>query len=159
MRVAGARRKVVLTIHIVAALALLGASSVLVVGSAHAAIRDDASDAHAVYALLRLLTFSVDIPLAVIALLGGLTLALTSRWRIFGDRWLTTKLALYVATATVGVAFLGPSLDTMLDVTETSSPGESSRRWRPVVLAAAQAVMLITAATLAVFKPGRRSPR
>ena len=159
MRLAGGRRKVVLTTHIAAALGLLGASSVLVIGSVHAATRDDASDAHAIYTLLRLLTFSLDIPLAVIALLAGLTLALTSRWRIFGDRWLTTKLALFLATATVGAAFLGPSIDTMLGVTETSDPGASSTRWRPALLAGIQAVMLVTAGTLGVFKPGRHAPR
>jgi uncharacterized membrane protein len=124
-RLSGSRRKAVLTLHIVAALGLLGASTVMVVAALHAATRDDPQDAHAVYDLLRLLTFALDIPLAIVTLLSGLTLALTSAWRIFGDRWLTTKLALYLATVTLGVAVLGPSIDTMLDVTETSSPGRA----------------------------------
>jgi hypothetical protein len=97
----------------------------MVVAALHAATRDDPQDAHAVYDLLRFLTFALDIPLAIVTLLSGLTLALTSAWRIFGDRWLTTKLALYLATVTLGVAVLGPSIDTMLDVTETSSPGRA----------------------------------
>jgi uncharacterized membrane protein len=156
-RLTGLPRKVVLSVHIVAALSLLGASLVLVIGSLHAASRSEASEAHAVYTLLRLLTFTLDIPLAAITVIGGLTLALTSAWRIFGDRWLTTKLALFLATATVGIALLGPSLDTMLDVTETSDPGASSTRWAPPLLAGAQAAMLIAAATLGVFKPGRRA--
>jgi uncharacterized membrane protein len=150
------RRKVVLTVHIAAALSLLGASTVLFVGGLHAASRDDPQEAHGAYTLLRLLTFSVDIPLAIVALLAGLVLAFTSRWRIFGDRWLTAKLALYLATATIGVTLLGPSIDSMLDVTETSSPEESGTRWRPIVLPAVQATMLVAAATLGVFKPGRR---
>jgi len=41
--------------------------------------------------------------------------------------------------------------DTMLDRTESSSPGEGSTR-RPAVLAGMLAVMLLKAATLGVFK-------
>jgi uncharacterized membrane protein len=159
IRLSGSRRKVGLTVHISAALALLGASSVLVIGGVHAATRDEASEAHAIYTLLRLLTFSLDIPLALVTLLAGLTLAFTSTWRIFGDRWLTAKLALYLTTATLGVALLGPSIETMLDVTESRSPGESGTRWNPVLFAGAQAAMLLAAATLGVFKPGRRARR
>jgi uncharacterized membrane protein len=158
-RLGGSRRKAVLAVHIVSALALLGVSTVMVVGSLHAATREDSQEAHAVYALLRLLTFGLDIPLAVITLLGGLTLVLTSTWRIFGDRWLTAKLVLYLATAMLGALLLGPSIDVMLDVTETSSPDESSERWRPVAIAGVQVTLLLGAATLGVFKPGRRSGR
>jgi hypothetical protein len=63
--------KPLLTVHIAAALGLFGVSTVLLVGSLHAATRDDPQDAHATYTLLRLLTFSVDIPLASITLLAG----------------------------------------------------------------------------------------
>jgi uncharacterized membrane protein len=156
-RLRGSRRKVVLTTHIVAALALLGTSLVLLVAGLHAATRDNPQEAHAVYALLRLLTFSLDIPLAIVTLFAGLVLAFTSTWRILGDRWLTAKLALFLATATLGPTLLGPSIDTMLDLTETSSPGESSSRWRPILLPGVQATMLLVAATLGVFKPGRRA--
>jgi hypothetical protein len=46
------RRKAVLTVHLVAALGLLGASTVLLIAGVHAATRDDPRDAHAVYSLL-----------------------------------------------------------------------------------------------------------
>jgi hypothetical protein len=154
-RLRGSRRKVVVTVHISAALGLLGASLALVVGGLHAATRDDPGDAHAIYTLLRLLTFSVDIPLAVITLLAGLTLALTLKWRIFRYPWVMGKLALYLATLTVGVTLIGPAIDTMLDVTEVGNPGEHNTRWTLVVLAGTQVTMLLAAATLAVFKPGQ----
>jgi Predicted integral membrane protein (DUF2269) len=155
-RLSGPRRKVVFTVHIAAALGLFGASFVLLVAGLHAAIRDDPQDAHAIYTLMRLLTFSVDIPLAVITLLGGLTLALTSKWRVFRYRWVMAKLALYLATLTVGVTLIGPGIDTMLDVTEADAPSESSTRWTLVLFAGAQVAMLLAAATLGVFKPGGR---
>jgi hypothetical protein len=157
-RLIGSRRKIVLTVHIAAALGLFGASFVLLVAGLHAATRDDPHEAHAVYALLRLLTFSVDIPLAVITLLGGLALAVTSRWRVFRYWWVTGKLALYLTTLTVGVTLIGPDIDTMLDVTETRSPSDSSTRWTLVSLAGAQVTMLLAAAALGVFKPGRSGP-
>jgi hypothetical protein len=154
-RLSGSRRKAVLTVHIVAAVGLFGASFVLLVSSMHAATRDHPTDAHAIYGLLRLLTFSVDIPLAVVTLLAGLTLALTSKWRVLRYWWVIGKLMLYLATLTVGVSLLGPSIDTMLDLTETGSPTEGSTRWTLVVLAGAQVAMLLSAATLGVAKPGQ----
>jgi Predicted integral membrane protein (DUF2269) len=159
MRLSGSRRKIVLTVHIVAALGLFGASTVLLVGGLQAATRDEPEEAHAIYSLLRLLTFSVDIPLAVITLLGGLTLALTSKWRIFRYWWVIGKLALYLATVTVGITLIGPSIDTMLDVTETGIPSDSSTRWTLVALAGVQVAMLLAAATLGMFKPGRQVRR
>jgi hypothetical protein len=157
VRLGGSRRKVVLTVHIVAALSLLGASIATLVGSLYAATRNDSQDAHAIYSLLRLFTFTLDIPLAFVALLGGLVLALTSKWRVFRYWWVTGKLTLFLATITLGITLIGPSIDTMLDVTEASSPDESSTRWRLMFVAGAQVTMLLAAATLAVFKPGGRA--
>jgi hypothetical protein len=155
-RVSGSRRKAILTVHIAAALGLLGASLVLLVGGLQAATRDDPQNAHALYELLRLVTLSVDIPLAVITLLAGLALALTSKWGIVRYWWLMGKLALYLGNLTVGVTLIGPSIDTMLDVTEVGSPAEDSTRWTLVFLPGVQVAMLLTAATLGVFKPGGR---
>jgi hypothetical protein len=154
-RLTGSRRKAVLTVHIAAALGLFGASVVLLIGGLRAATREDPGEAHAIYELLRLLTFSVDIPLAVIALLAGLTLALTLKQRIYRYWWVLGKLALYAATVTVGVTIIGPSIDSMLEVTEVDSPAESSTRWTLVVLTGAQIAMVLSAAVLGVFKPGQ----
>jgi hypothetical protein len=155
-RLAGARRKVVLTVHVVAAVSLLGASAVLLVTGLYAATRDDPQEAHAIYSLLRLLTFSLDVPLAFIALAGGVLLALTSKWGIFRYWWVTTKLAILLTTIVLGATLIGPSISTMLDVTETSNPGDSSVRWRLVGVASVQVTLLLGAATLGVFKPRGR---
>jgi hypothetical protein len=64
-------------------------------------------------------------------------------------------VALYLATLTVGIMLIGPSIDTMLDVTEVDAPAESGTRWTLVVLAAAQVAFLLAAASLGVFKPRR----
>lgn len=156
-RLTGRLRKTVLTIHVAAAVSLLGASAVLLVGGLWAATRDQPSEAHAVYAFLRLLTVSLDIPLAVTAGLAGLTLALTG-WGILRSRWVAVKLAIYVATLTIGVTLIAPGLDTMREVTEVSSPVGSGERWRPVAAAGSQVVLLVTAVTFGVFKPWGRTP-
>jgi hypothetical protein len=153
-RLAGARRKAVLTVHLVAAVALLGASIVLLITGLYAATRDDPREAHAIYSLLRLLTFSLDVPLAFIALAGGALLALTSKWGIFRHWWVTTKLAILLTTIVLGATLIGPSISTMLDVTETSNPSASSVRWRLVAVASLQVALLLGAAPLGVFKPG-----
>lgn len=153
-RLTGARRKIILTVHVVAAVALLGASTVLLVTGVYAATRNDPQEAHAIYSLLRLLTFSLDVPLAFIALASGVLLALTSRWGIFRYWWVTTKLAILSTTIVLGASLIGPSISTMLDVTETNSPDETSARWRLISVAGAQVTLLLVAATLGVFKPG-----
>jgi hypothetical protein len=151
------RRNLALTAHVVAALALLGVSTVVLVASLRAATRDDAQEAHAIYALLRLLTVSLDLPLAAIALLSGVLLALTSSWRIFRYWWVVTKLAIFAATLILGLALISPSVDTMLDVTEVGDPGESGARWTLIAAAGVQVTSLLGAAMLGVFKPGRRA--
>lgn len=65
--------------------------------------------------------FSIDVPLAFIALTGGVLVALTSKWGIF-RYWVTTKLGILLTTIVLGATLIGPSISTMLDVTETSNP-------------------------------------
>lgn len=117
---------------------------------------NDPQEAHAIYPLLRLLTFSLDVPLAFIALASGALLALTSKWGILRYWWVTTKLAILLTTIVLGATLIGPSITTMLDVTETRDPGDSSVRWRLVAVASVQVMLLLGAATLGVFKPRGR---
>jgi hypothetical protein len=153
------RRNTAVTVHVVAALALLGVSTVVLVAGIQAATRDDARDAHAVYSLLRLLTFSLDLPLAAITLLSGVLLALTSSWGLFRHWWVIAKLGIYGATLIIGLVLISPSLDTLIDITEAGRSGESGARSTLIVAAGAQAVILAAAAALGVFKPGRSRRR
>jgi hypothetical protein len=45
----------------------------------------------------------------------------------------------------------------MLDVTEAGDPGESGARWTLIAGAGVQVTILLGAAMLGVFKPGRRA--
>jgi hypothetical protein len=76
----------------------------------HAATRDDPQEARDAYTLLRLLTFSVDIPLAIVALLAGLVLA---SWATFGATLFADasfRVLVAVAVGRVG-AGVGGGLD------------------------------------------------
>ena len=51
---------------------------------------------------MRAVVFRLAIPFAVLALLTGVLLGLSSKWGVFRYAWVTVKLALLVATAAVG---------------------------------------------------------
>ena len=122
-----------LTTHIASAVALLGTTAGLAIMGARTAGSDDFRQAHAVYDVMSLLTFSLGIPLSFIALASGVLLATTSKWGLFGYWWVTTKLALLVAVIVIGATVTGASIDTMLDVTEREAPAASGARWTLVV--------------------------
>ena len=122
LRLAGRTRKAVLTTHIASAVALLGTTAGLAIMGTRTAGSDDFHQAHAVYDVMSLLTFSLGIPLSFIALASGVLLATTSKWGLFGYWWVTTKLALLVGVIVIGATVTGASIDTMLDVTERQVP-------------------------------------
>jgi hypothetical protein len=108
-------------------------------------------EAHTVFEFVRLLTVSVDLALARIA-----NSAVTDRGAGIhpsglpraGERLITA------ATITLGISFLGPSIDAVLEIAESANPGGNKARWRPEVVAATQVALLLTAATAGVFEPG-----
>jgi len=154
LQLAGGARKAVLTTHIASAVALLGTTAGLAIVGAHTAGTSDPDEAHAVYAVMSLLTFSLGIPLSFIALASGILLATTARWGLFRYWWVTAKLALLTAVIVVGATVTGAGIDTLLAVTERRAPSASGARWTLVVAAGAQAAMVLTASALSVFRPG-----
>jgi membrane protease YdiL (CAAX protease family) len=148
------RRKAVLTIHIAAAVALLGTSSGLLIAAAYAATRGDPRQAHTLYELMRLSTYSLGIPFSFIALGAGAFLGRTSKWGIVRYWWVLSKLALLLATIAFGALLTGPSIDTALEETAPGGAGGGEARWTLVGAVAAQIALVLSATVLAVFKPG-----
>ena len=145
--------------HIAAGVALLGSSSGLVLTAARAATRDDPAEAHTLYELMRILTFSLAIPFSFIALASGAALALGTRWGLLRHWWVVAKLALLVATLATGALLTGPTIDTMVDATAPGGAGDSAAEKRLVVSIAAQGTMVLAALGLAVVKPWGRMRR
>lgn len=78
----GQRRKTLLTIHIASAVALLGSTAGSLVIATRAATRDDQAEAHTLYEAVGQLPLFLGIPLSFIALISGILMALTSKWRL-----------------------------------------------------------------------------
>jgi hypothetical protein len=151
-------RKGLLTLHIVSAVGLLGSVSGLLVAGIRAATRDDVTEAHTIYELMSVLPFALGIPLSFIALGSGLLLGLTSRWGVLRHWWVTGKLALLTTTILVGALVTGPSIDELVVQTAPGQPGGPSGEWELVAVLGLQIVMVLTASTLAVFKPRGATP-
>jgi hypothetical protein len=146
------RRKAILTVHVVASVGLLGVSAGSLVSALFAATAGDPQQAHAVYELMRAVVFRLAIPFAVVALVTGVLLGLSSKWGVFRYAWVRAKLALLVATAAVGAAITGPALDRA----STGDGGAST--WILVGTASLQVTMLLAATVLSVYKPRRARP-
>jgi hypothetical protein len=93
------------------------------------------------------------IPLSLLALSSGLTLAFGGPWGVLRYPWVTIKLALLVSVVLVGALLLGPSVEVVPD-------GGADRT--TVILGGASwdVVALALATGLSVYRPGRaRRPR
>jgi hypothetical protein len=148
-------RKTILATHVVTSVALVGTSAELLVTALRAGTRSDLQDAHALYALMQLLIFTLGAPVSLIALGTGVWLVTITRWTLLGDLWVTGKLALLTGTILVGSFATGPATTALL---RTSATGHTDPGTRGLLVAAigAQAAMVIAATALAVFKPNRR---
>jgi hypothetical protein len=142
-------RRSLLTLHIVAGVALLGDVAVILAIGVRATTTDDPQLAAAAWELLSVLPFLFGIPLSFISLLTGVALGLGSKWGVLRHAWVRTKLVLNVSVIIVGALLIGPALTALADGREASEG---------VVLAgAAWDVAALTFATsLGVFKPRRR---
>lgn len=148
-------KKSLLAIHVATSVALVGSSAELLVTAARAATRSDLQQAHALYALMQLLVFSLGVPLSFVALGTGLWLVAVTRWTLLRDWWVSGKLALLTGTIGVGALATGPMIASSLEA--SSRAASSSDRWSLVAAIGAQGAMVLAATALAVFKP--RTPR
>ena len=129
-------RKSLLTVHVVAAVGLLGSVAGLLVAATRAATRDDLADAHAIYELMAILPITLGIPLSFLALGSGVVLGLTSRWRVLRHWWVTAKLALLGATILFGALVVGPTVDALVDGTASAGAVDRDGTWRLVAVLA-----------------------
>jgi hypothetical protein len=105
---------------------------------------------------MQLETLTIGIPCSFLALGSGALLAVTSRWGLFRHWWVTLKLLLLVGVIVLGATVTGASIDTLVGVTEHRPPAVSDARRHLVLGAGRQALMVLTAIALSVFRPGGR---
>ncbi|TDC97742.1 hypothetical protein [Actinomadura sp. 7K507] len=154
-------RKLITVVHVVSSVALLGEVWVLVLLNLTATQTSDAALAHSAYRLMSVLVFGGGIPLSFISLFSGIALGLGSRWGVARHYWVFAKLLLLIGVVLVGMVLFTPEV--MADATAGGASPSAGRQWTQVAVVSAQAVMLLAATALSVYKPrrriGRRRPR
>ena len=137
------------TVHIAVSVGLLGDSAGFLAVAIRRAASTDEAFRESARELLAMFALFFGIPLSLLALLTGASVALTTRWRLFRYPWVIAKLGLILSVIVVGAIVISPVLD----------PGQSPRDAALVAGAAWDVAALAAAVALAVFKPGRRLGR
>ncbi|MFI6577420.1 hypothetical protein ACIBFB_16630 [Nocardiopsis sp. NPDC050513] len=145
-------RKAVLSVHVIASVALLGEVWVLVVLNTAAATTDDAGLALSAYRLMSVLVFAGGIPLSTTALVTGLILAFGTAWGLLRHAWVFAKLVLLVAVVLIGMFLFTPE---RMAAEAAAGPLADAEQWVQTAVVATQAVLLVVATALSVYKPRR----
>ena len=150
-------RKLVLTAHIAISVGWLGAVASFLVLSIAGLFSQDAETVRGVYLAMNLIGLFVLIPLSLACLTTGLVQALASQWGLLRHYWIVAKFLVTILAAAllqlhqysaVGLAakrVLGPAAGTL--------PSAGRVGTQLVVDASLAVLALLTATTLAVYKP------
>ncbi|TDD85743.1 DUF2269 family protein [Actinomadura darangshiensis] len=147
-------RKTITVVHVVASVALLGEVWGLVLLNLTATLTGDGALAHAAYRLMNVLIFGGGIPLSLTSLASGVALATGSPWGLARHYWVFAKLLLNIAVILAGMLLFTP--DAMADASAGGADPSARDQWWQVAVVSCQLAMLLTAATLSVFKPRGR---
>lgn len=146
-------RKTVLTVHILASVALTGEVWALVALNLYSTVAAGTELAGMAYRLMSVMVFAGGIPLSLLALAAGVILGLGTHWGVVRHGWVLAKLVLLVGVIVVGMVLFRPEAMAAAAADGTLSTGQ--QRWQ-VVVVATQLAMLVTATALSVFKPKGR---
>src|SRR5262249_28370380 len=150
-------RKLVLTTHVTLSVGWFGAVAAFLVLGIAGLLSQDAETVRGVYLAMDLIGLMIIIPLSLAALASGLVQALASQWGLLRHYWVVTKFLVtvlatallllhqYSAVATATKRVLGAAAGTL---------PSAGRFGTQLVLDAGLALLvLLTATTLAVYKP------
>ena len=162
-----ALRKLMLTAHVVASVGWLGAAAgVLALGIA-GLTTSDAGVASGVYRATEVIWRSVIVPFSLAALLTGVVQALSTQWGLFRHYWVLTKFAITVFSSLLLLLHTSSLLPALAQAAIESSPsvaepgahahGGLPPRIHLVVAASGTLVLLLTTATLSIYKPWGRT--
>jgi hypothetical protein len=147
-------RQALTTIHVAGGVGLLGATASTLLLAVIATGSGDPAAAQETYRLISLQSAVFGIPLSMLSLLSGIALGLGTKWGVLRHWWTTLKLVLIVLVMANGALLIGGSVDDLRN--GQPSPGAETRL---LIGAALNVVMLMTATTLSMFKPGGRLRR
>jgi DMSO/TMAO reductase YedYZ heme-binding membrane subunit len=151
-------RKFVLTAHVASSVGWLGAvAAFLALGLVGLTSQDDET-VRAAYLVMEPAAWLVLVPLAVASLLTGLVQSLGTTWGLFRHYWVLFKLLINLV-ATVVLLIYMETFRFMADVAgDPTADLDAVRSVSPVLHAALALLLLLTATTLAVYKPRGMTP-
>ena len=151
-------RKVALTMHVASSVGWLGAVAAFLALALVGLTSKDAETVRGAYLVMEPAAWYLLIPLAFTSLLTGLVRSLGTTWGLFRHYWVLFKLLINIFATIVLLTYMetfrfmadvaaDPSAD--LDVVQNASP---------LLHATAALLLLLTATTLAVYKPRGMTP-
>jgi hypothetical protein len=152
-------RKLALTAHVVTSVGWLGAVAAFLVLAVAGRTSEDPETVRSTYIAAELTTSFVILPLCVASLLTGLLQALGTTWGLFRHYWVVAKLLLTVFATIVLLLQLEP-ISYVADVASGTAMSVNElpeHRSSLMIHAAGGLLVLLTAATLSVYKPRGRT--
>lgn len=151
-------RKLALTAHVSASVGWLGAVAGFLALAIVGLASEDTQTVRAVYIAMEPIAWFVVLPLSLASLLTGLVQSLGTVWGLFRHYWVVAKLVINLVATVILMLYMR----TLGDLADSASqPGVSTSDLRdpsPVLHAGVALVLLLTATTLAVYKPPGVTP-
>jgi hypothetical protein len=154
-------RKFALTAHVTSSVGWLGAVAGFLALAIAGLASDDAQSVRAAYLMMELVGWFVIVPLAVASLLTGLAQSLGTHWGLFRHYWVLAKLLINLFATSVLLLYtqtLGELADVAAEEPFSSGDLSELRSASPVLHAGVALLLLLTATTLAVYKPRGMTP-
>lgn len=148
-------RKLALTAHVSTSVGWVGALAVFLAHAVASVISQDDQMVRAASLAMGLTAWFVILPLSFATVITGIVQALGTAWGLFRHYWIVFKLLLTAVATIVLLLKLGP-ISTLADAAAqaTFSSGDlMGSRTSLTVHAAGGLVVLLAAATLAIYKP------
>jgi hypothetical protein len=151
-------RQLALTAHVASSVGWLGAVAGFLALAVVGLTSEDAETARGAYLVMEPAAWFILVPLAVASLLTGLVQSLATTWGLFRHYWVLFKLLINVF-ATVVLLMYMETFSYMADVAaDPTADLGVVRNSSPALHAGAALLLLLTATTLAVYKPRGLTP-
>jgi hypothetical protein len=156
-------RKWVLVLHVVSAVGWLGINFADFVLAVTGMTTTDPATQHAMLHALAVVGGTLLIPISLLALVSGLTLALGTQWGLLRYKWVIVKLVLTVIAIILLPVALLPELNALRDLATETPAGQlvdtADHSWSILSAAVVSTSMYITNVIMSVLKPFGRTRR
>jgi hypothetical protein len=151
-------RKLALTAHVSSSVGWLGAVAGFLAVAVVGLTSHDAQTVRGAYLVMEPAAWFVLVPLAFASLLTGLVQALGTTWGLFRHYWILFKLLINVFATVVLLIYMETFRSMAGVAADPSADLGMVRNASPALHAGAALLLLLTATTLAVYKPRGMTP-